>query len=157
MCGEKGVAIVANYEKTCTRCKQVRIADDKNGAVSEFHPMGTGPTPSSARSICKICSNKARNKHYHNNKKSTATVQPRYMETDINTNRHIRKRHTHTDKITVNWCPRDEWPNFRYFSAGQFSTMLEDGVCTPGMYVTQHDTQYVVWGPKGEEQWMQRL
>ena len=60
-------------------------------------------------------------------------------------------------RITIDWCPRDEWPRLRRFNYGHFRQMLEDGILTPGMHVTQHDKQYIVWGPQGEQQWMTRI
>ncbi len=65
-----------------------------------------------------------------------------------------RKMQGRVAAVTVDWCPRDEWPRLRWFTNGQFQQMLDDGILTPGMCVTQHDKQYVVWGAKGAEQWL---
>ena len=139
ICGEKGVGVVARYERICTRCGKTKTVDMENKKRSDWYIEDGRP-----KAPCKKCQNKKTNER-------------RIM---IRASRDYQKKvdgrsgNWIHSKVTVTWCPRGEWPNFRYFAAGQFETMLEDGVCTPGMCVTQHDKQYIVWGPKGEEQWL---
>ena len=139
MRGQKGADIVGSYEKICKRCGKTKVMDEENKAASEWYTYTNGvPKPP-----CKECQNDVRNERRQAERDCLVSLRKtgHYME-------HV---------VTVVWCPRNEWPRMRFFNRTQFRTMLNDGVCTPGMCVTQHDKQYIVWGPKGDEQWMTRL
>ena len=119
---------MARYEKTCKSCGGVKMVDDVNTAKSKWYICRGKPKPP-----CKTCQNAARRDRRNG------------VPTDYRAH-----------KVMVDWCPRDEWPRLRWFTNGHFQQMLDDGILTPGMCVTQHDKQYVVWGARGEEQWLKR-
>ena len=103
------------------------------------------------RSKCKPCQKACDRVRYEKRKKDLQkTVGTKWWE-------YYGKYDYTPSRVTIEWCPREEWPRLRRFQHGTFKTMLEDGVLTPGMHVTQRDKKYVVWGPKGEEQWLTRL
>lgn len=130
--------------RLCTRCGKMRTVDD-DSKKSEWYMRANG-TP---KPPCRECQLANRRERYQEtrNVKNAEFGSPSLTASGS----WIYKR------VTVKWCPRDEWPRLRYFSHGQFEAMLEEGILTPGMHVTQHDKTYVVWGPKGTEQWMQPL
>ena len=139
---QKGASIVEFFEKTCGICgasKRIYPSDKKK---SEYTTKGAY-----WRDVCKECDNVKRRarrsftRHIKGPKKPTRVGRKPLLQ----------------DSIHVKWCPREEWPSNHYFNRGEFSTMLQDGVCTPGMMVDYDRNSYIIWGARGGEQGMQEL
>jgi hypothetical protein len=131
---------VASYEKTCKRCGDPKTVDTLTVGTSDWYIVDGKPKPP-----CKDCINVSR-------RKLRAKTTARRIALEGNLGKLGRGM---AARVMIDWCPRSEWPRLRYFAGGQFELMMKDGVCTPGMYVTQHDRQSVVWGQKGEPQWLE--
>ena len=120
---------MARVERVCLKCRNPGTVDTDDIKKSDYHRY----SGEKYRNVCKVCYNAGSN--------DSAKRKP-------------TKKTKGKDAVTVDWCPRDEWPRLRFHSNGQFQQMLNDGILTPGMCVTQHDKQYVVWGAKGAKQWL---
>ena len=127
----------------------MKTVNPNDRKASDFYTQGAY-----WRTRCKPCDNERR---YAANKRRR---EQRALEGTIRGFTKPKKRGRRakfTDSVTIKYCPLEHWPTHRYFNRSEFFNMLQDGYCTPGMYVEYQGDAYFVLGKMGLPQWMVAL